>query len=176
MPRRVVRSPNNSDGGSMSDVTSLSSTNPSRTEIIEWLRNIARHMRKGTRPDDARDRTGFPGRWLCPNIVATKYRATWRNAAGETRHAGVCTGDACDNWSGYCRVGAAVAVAGPLRRPHITERDTGEMCPVRERCRWRAENGPRACSGCPDLSWGSPADSYVPLLRTAVLTETKPLS
>ena len=123
-----------------------------------WMSVLVRALVRGTRPEGAIDVDDAPSAWWCPNTVDSRSIKTWKNVDDDSRHAGRCIGGACGNWSGFCRVGAAVAVAGPLRTSTSVS-DRGLDCVIRNRCRWRAENGPASCAGCPELRWGTALDN-----------------
>lgn len=57
------------------------------------------------------------------------------------RFAEMCAGSACHYWESGCRLGRDVAALA----------DTAEdlpACGIRATCRWFAQEGPHACSGC----------------------------
>lgn len=139
-------------------------------EFRSWMSLLMRALVRGARPADADNVDDAPGAWWCPNALEIRSKETWTNVDGESRHAGRCLGTACGNWSGFCRVGAAVAVAGPLKKSSSMT-DHGLACVIKDRCRWRAENGPVACGGCPELRWGTPVEN---LSRRDVMTSLQP--
>lgn len=75
---------------------------------------------------------------------------------GNQRFVGPCVSTRCEFWDGHCQLGMLVALSVTVERGVL---DTGFAsratlsCPVRTTCRWLAENGEDACSGCQDVTY-----------------------
>ena len=74
---------------------------------------------------------------LSPQVRARRAEA--RAADSQVRFAGPCATTACTYWGDGCRLGHLVAEAAS---------GEGRPCPISDRCRWFAENGPAACDRC----------------------------
>lgn len=63
------------------------------------------------------------------------------------RFAGPCIQAQCDKWEGRCTLGDWVAELDPL------DGSQWGACPIQDRCRWRHENGVRACESCASVTY-----------------------
>jgi len=64
------------------------------------------------------------------------------------RVTGPCIRVACESWTSTgCRWGHAVASVGRNRS------EVSESCPIRDNCRWFAENGESSCRACASLAY-----------------------
>lgn len=70
------------------------------------------------------------------------------NDVVSTRAHGPCVTTRCAYWSGNCQLGSIISRVAIRNRRTEGSFTAIDACPIRRSCRWLAENGPSACSGC----------------------------
>ena len=76
----------------------------------------------------------------------------WSAVEDRVRLAGPCVTSGCEYWDGLCGLGQQLMCISGTRVPEIE-------CPIRERCRWRLENGEEICGTCVKIMRGRSFDS-----------------
>lgn len=72
------------------------------------------------------------------------------------RFVGPCVSARCGYWDGHCQLGVLVALSVAVESSAFLTDFSARAtlsCPIRPTCRWLAENGEDACSGCQGVTY-----------------------
>ena len=73
---------------------------------------------------------------------------------------GRCVTSRCHYWNTSCQLGSLVARSSVETSVDESDDDQFSACPISATCRWKAENGIRACRGCAAIVYGVEVDSF----------------